>query len=117
MKIRIKGNTFRLRLLKTEVEQLVADGIVEEKTEFAGKTFVYAIKSDANAEKMTVDFDGTTMLLLVPTELATRLESTKKVGFQEKSGPVEILLEKDFVCIDRPEEDQKDNYPNPKMKC
>jgi hypothetical protein len=35
------------------------------------------------------------------------------VGFDDKNGPVQLLVEKDFTCLDNVEEDQSDNYPNP----
>ena len=44
MKLRIRGNSARLRLTKTEVKHLAEKGLVEEKTDFGnGQTLVYAI--------------------------------------------------------------------------
>ena len=43
MKIRIKGNSIRLRLTKTEVDNFAANGFVEEKTEFGNNYFLYIV--------------------------------------------------------------------------
>ncbi|QES88386.1 DUF7009 family protein [Rhizosphaericola mali] len=116
MKIRIKGNTLRLRLAQSEVEKLAKEGSVKEETAFFNKTLSYAVIS-ADVEKLETNFDGDQISIFIPKDKATALFETKKVGFEEHSGPVAILIEKDFVCIDNTSEDQSDNYPNPKMQC
>lgn len=40
-----------------------------------------------------------------------------KIGVDGQSGKVNLLIEKDFVCIDNTTEDQSDNYPNPSLNC
>jgi hypothetical protein len=39
MKLRIKGNTLRLRLLRSEVERLAAAGVVTEEIRFGPATY------------------------------------------------------------------------------
>lgn len=116
MKIRIKGNSVRFRLLKPEVEKLHSDGYLEERTGFSGKEFVYAIEVKI-CDKMSIDFSGSIILLTMPQRLIEDLYGSDKVGFEDESGPVKVILEKDFTCIDRVEEDQSDNYPNPAKTC
>jgi hypothetical protein len=53
----------------------------------------------------------------MPETMIAEWISTDRVGFDGQSGPVKILVEKDFVCIDNTLEDQSDNYPNPNIKC
>ncbi|MFT6938435.1 MAG: hypothetical protein ACJA1N_002742, partial [Saprospiraceae bacterium] len=45
MKIRIKGNSIRYRLTKTEVEVFSREGYYSEETTFNGNTLVYALKA------------------------------------------------------------------------
>lgn len=116
MKIRIKGNTLRYRITKSEVERLGSEGVLIEKVEFAGKTLIYAIET-TNDQKLSTDFVDDKIILFMPKAMVEELINTDRVGFENKSGPVSILIEKDFVCIDRSEEDQSDNYPNPAIKC
>lgn len=116
MKIRIKGNTLRLRLTQSEVEKLANEGSIKESTEFLHKTLSYSIIS-ADLEKLEANFDGEQISIFIPKDKAIALFETKKVGFEDHSGPVAILIEKDFACIDNTTEDQSDNYPNPKIHC
>ncbi|HNY40926.1 MAG TPA: hypothetical protein PKJ41_11040, partial [Bryobacteraceae bacterium] len=49
MKLRVKGNSLRLRLTRPEVVRLREDGLVEESADFgAGATFVYRVMSVAS---------------------------------------------------------------------
>lgn len=116
MKIRIKGNSLRYRLTQSEVAWLWSEGALEERTEFPGKTFVYAIAT-TNNEELSADFTGDRIVLNMSKEMINELYNTNKVGFEDRSGAVSLLVEKDFVCIDNTEEDQSDNYPNPSLTC
>jgi len=53
----------------------------------------------------------------MPKSYVEEWVNTDRVTFEETHNKILILLEKDFVCIDRPEEDQSDNYPNPNLVC
>ena len=118
MKIRIKGNSLRYRLTRSEVDRLSADGRLEERTEFAGRSLIYAIESASkDATNLSAEFTGDKIVLYLPKEMINELVNTERVGFEGSSGLVSLLIEKDFVCIDRVEEDQADNYPNPSITC
>jgi hypothetical protein len=112
MKIRIKGNSIRYRLTKSEVDKLYQTGILKEFTEFIGNTFTYVVETTAEPQ-MAATFTGNTITLLIPKKMADELYHTDRVGHEGKSGTVSLLIEKDFVCIDNTVEDQADNYPNP----
>jgi hypothetical protein len=118
MKIRIKGNTLRFRLTRSEVTTVARNGYLCEKTEFNGSTFYYAVKTLDDAKNLTADFNLDTITLYISTPEAQRWESTEQVGFEynmklENGSHLFLLLEKDFVCMDASTEDQSDNYPNP----
>jgi len=116
MKIRIKGNSLRYRLTKSEVEKLFTDGKLEERTQFTGKTLVYAIET-GKEERLSADFAGDKIVLRMSKMMMEDLYYTGRIGFDDRSGPVNLLIEKDFVCIDNTDEDQSDNYPNPSVEC
>jgi len=118
MKIRIKGNTLRYRLSKSDVTKLGTDGSLEERTEFSGKTLVYAIQlASEGATNLSADFIDDKIVLYMPKEMINELVNTERVGFDGSSGLVSLLIEKDFACIDHVEEDQSDNYPNSSISC
>lgn len=116
MKIRIKGNTLRYRLTKSEVEQLWSAGFLEERIEFLGKSLVYAIET-ANDGELSANFIGNKIFVNMPRAMIEDLNHTDTVGFSDASGSVSVLIEKDFVCLDKTDEDQSDNYPNPSLTC
>jgi hypothetical protein len=116
MKIRIKSNSLRYRLTKSEVTRLWIEGFLEEQTVFVDKTLVYAIVT-AREDKLSANFIADRIILNIPQRMIDELHNTNKAGFNDSTGPVSLLIEKDFVCIDNVEEDQTDNYPNPSVTC
>ena len=116
MKIRIKGNSLRYRLVKTDVTRLFNEGFLEEETQFLSKTFFYRLET-TDEKTITADFIENSIIVKIPRELVVEWQETDRVTFSDKSGVVSILLEKDFVCLDHTDEDQSDNYPNPNLTC
>ncbi len=118
MKLRIKGNSIRLRLSKPEVETLALEGVIKEQTDFANKSFVYCLKKDKGSE-LKASFHNNELVVLIPGEFAHDWPGDNSIGIDNKlvdgSLPeLYILIEKDFKCIDDTTEDQSDNYDNPK---
>ncbi|MFT3750681.1 MAG: hypothetical protein QM768_20385 [Agriterribacter sp.] len=116
MKIRIKGNSLRYRLTRPEVAKLGTDAYLEDTTAFTGGTFIYAIEATQN-DKLLAEFINNKITLKMPQRMIDELVNTDTVGFDDHSGTVSLLVEKDFVCIDNTTEDQRDNYPNPSLTC
>jgi len=112
MKIRIKTNSVRYRLNRTDVQQLASTGYLEDKVAFWQQTLVYAIQA-ADTEELSSSFKNNVITLYVPQTMIDELESTERVGFENNNGPVHLLVEKDFTCLENVAEDQGDNYPNP----
>lgn len=121
MKIRIKGNSVRFRLTKTEVDTLCKTGRFEEKTHFPNGVFTYALRAVTTTDQMAADISGSTIEIQISIALIKDWPSNNKVGFQHKvslenNEELWLLVEKDFVCLDDTVEDQADNYPNPKRR-
>jgi len=123
MKLRLHGNSIRLRLRQGEVRRLVERGLVEERTELPGSGFVYALRV-VDAAEISATVGPNRIEVTVPRGVAGRWGSSDEVGI-EGSQPapggkaLRILVEKDFECIDAPPgESQDDAYPNPRAgKC
>ena len=115
MKIRIKGDALRYRLTKSDIAAMNETGNLNEQTNFAGGTLVYAIET-TDSETMTARYLNNTITLLIPRQMLLELTNTDRVGFEDKNGAVHLLIEKDFTCLDNVDEDQSDNYPNPLAK-
>lgn len=120
MKIRIKGNSVRFRLARTEVETFCREGFYEETTTFASNTLTYTLKAKTGIDELEADFTNNRIIIYMPQrELATWANSTR-VGYDNSvdwndASALSLLVEKDFTCLDNTIEDQSDNYPNPKL--
>lgn len=117
MKIRIKGNSIRLRLSRPEVDTFGQAGYLEEKTEFGGSQLTYALKSN-KTEHMIADFKNGTVTLYIPEAFKDEWVNTERIGYEAEmpltdGKKLHLLLEKDFKCLDGNIKDQDENYDNP----
>lgn len=114
MKIRIRGNTLRYRLTKSEIKRLALEGSLEERSEFPFKTLLYSIEI-TDDDRLLADYVGNRIVLRMPKVMMDELSNSDKVGFADQNGPVSLLVEKDFTCLSEVDEDQSDNFPNPML--
>jgi hypothetical protein len=116
MKIRIKGNSIRLRLTRSEVELFGKEGRVTESTHFGNQILSYCLSQSSNKE-LEASFENETVTVSMPESWAQEWVQTERVGFEStmqlEQHSLYLLVEKDFVCLDQTTEDQSDNYPNP----
>jgi hypothetical protein len=122
MKLRIKGNSIRLRLLKSEVEKFGADGRISEQTLFGPTTLSYTLAMSPESEKINAEFGDGEIRIFVPEGAARAWVTNGQVGFEAEQPAgdevLAILIEKDFVCLDRPDDpDRHDAFPNPNATC
>lgn len=122
MKLRIKGNSLRFRLTKSEVEKLCASGYLEELISFGSNELTYSLKSSENVKEISAEFNGNKISVNIPASFIKdwdvndiiSFDSDKIISDKEK---LYILIEKDFQCIEKTTEDQSDNYENPNKTC
>ena len=122
MKLRIKGNSIRIRVSKTEVANFEKLGELNESTFFGNNYFHYCLKTTNVSETLFAVFQNNCITVHVPEVIAKEWTTTEMVGFNHKmpignESYLFLLVEKDFVCIDNTFEDQSDNYPNPNEVC
>jgi len=120
MKIRIKGNSVRFRLTKSEVEAFSEKGSCSETTEFASKTLTYTLVAKANVTELEADFKEDTITIYFPESEQSTWAKSNRVGYANTADwndtkELSLLVEKDFTCLDNTVEDQSDNYPNPRL--
>jgi hypothetical protein len=116
MKLRIKGNSLRLRLTQSEVSLLFSDGKVEESVEFGTgpSSLVYRVETIDNAQDVSASFENGRLNVFIPKRLAPEWAATEKVSIERADTVPSILIEKDFACLTpRPSEDESDMFPNP----
>jgi len=115
MKLRIQGNSLRLRLTQKEVAQVHDCGRVESSIEFApGCTLAYALEGSSHAASVAASFDGRSILIAVPKPLMTEWAEGDRVSIEgPPQASVQLLIEKDFQCLHKTDLRDPDAYPNP----
>lgn len=120
MKIRIRENSIRLRLTKTEVEEFCKVKSFSQNTHFGNATFTYRLQSKEENDGLSAIYLNNEIIVFIPLLDVEKWKNDAQVGFSNAfdiGNGKELLLkvEKDFVCLDETEEDQSDNYPNPRL--
>ncbi|MEP7317162.1 MAG: hypothetical protein ABI921_00420 [Panacibacter sp.] len=113
MKLRFEKNSIRFRVRKSDLEQLNHQGFVQESVQFPGATFMFQLRVSGNAEP-GAEFNDNSITANIPVGIATEWMNTDEVGIyhMQHTGDqtLEITIEKDFPCKDRPEEDRSDTF-------
>lgn len=126
MKLRVKDNSIRFRLLRTEVHTLAEEGKIASNTllsanDPAGR-LCYSIEHGSQYKMIAAELDGLSIRITAPTDDMVRwakdnsvigLYAEQKVYGDEM---LHITLEKDFACIDRSDADNADTFENPNAK-
>ncbi len=113
MKLRLQGNSLRLRLGRSEVARLRDIGSVEEAVSFkTGGCLTYRIQTGPDTEILRAEFAAGVVTIRVPSGMAQAWASSDEVGLYVHDGDLAIAIEKDFRCLTRAE-DQPDAFPRP----
>ncbi|MGH8494817.1 MAG: DUF7009 family protein [Gammaproteobacteria bacterium] len=119
MKLRIRGNSIRMRVTQSELAEIAADGEVRETVEFGDATLTYALVRDAFDSAPSASFRDNVITLRLPADTVRRWVETRQVSIRasqrlEHGGELQLLVEKDFACLEpRPGEDESDTFPHP----
>jgi hypothetical protein len=119
MKLRIKGDSIRLRVTQGELASFASTGAVEDRIRFGAQhALVYRLARDPRASSLSARFEGSTILVGVPEADARRWCESNEVTLaatQSREGAeLRIVVEKDFACLaPREGEDESDNFPHP----
>jgi hypothetical protein len=112
MKLRIEGNSIRLRVKKSDLETLKKHRIVRESVAFIkGFHFYYELKTDEKIKTIEASFSSGTIAVSIPLDMAHAWIDTEQVGVQNNSeNGLFVLVEKDFPCKTRSDEDKNDFF-------
>jgi hypothetical protein len=122
MKLRIRGDSIRLRLTRSEVQDLVLRGTVAETTHLpVGPAFGYQLRADALAPAATATFEAGVLGIAVPRSAAEAWAASEEVAIRADvpvaGGALSILVEKDFPCLTvREGEDDSDAFAHDRLK-
>jgi hypothetical protein len=121
MKLRIKGNSLRLRVTRSELDVLIRTGHIEETTWLGagdGSRLTYALELSDGSYGVTRRCAWPELAVLLPSGEASAWKNSDQVGIYAianlgSHGSLELIIEKDFACLDRSDEDNLDTFPNP----
>lgn len=112
MKLRLEGNSIRLRVRKSDLKTLTETGIVKEILIFPqGSSFPYQLLTDDFVDRVYAEASSEGIIVFVPLSIARDWIESDAVSIEQtlESG-LFILIEKDFPCKDRAEEDKNDTF-------
>ncbi|MEE4281987.1 MAG: hypothetical protein V2I41_08580 [Pseudomonadales bacterium] len=120
MKLRLRGDTLRLRLTRSEVDAVGAAQSVAETLHLPdGSALSYKlVTGPSNNIYMRRESDLAEIVVQVVAAQAHSWASSEQVGYSGETplqiGAVSVLIEKDFTCITpRAGEEESDTFPNP----
>ena len=119
MKIRVQGNSIRLRLSQTDVKEFGRHKVLTEVVRFPdGNEMKYEITQISQGE-ISANFYRGRITVAIPETDAEKWVGTDQVGMSrhvalDSGEKLEILIEKDYQCLHpRIGEDESDAFPNP----
>ena len=120
MKLRIKGNSLRLRITPSEMARLLEAGRIDETIHFAAHAdarLTYALEHRPDAPVLTVRHSPQEVAVVLSSAEVRRWASGTDVGIYGqtpvKSGPLEVAVEKDFACLDKSDAENGDTFTHP----
>lgn len=126
MKLRISGNSVRLRLLRSEMAALQAGTTLKEEVRLAPgphgtlRYTLAAAQPQEGAQNVPVQmsFQGGEIAVRLSDDRMNTWSKEDQVGVYERldfgaEEPLQLVLEKDFACNDGGDVDNSDTFENP----
>ena len=112
MKIRLFGDSIRLRLTQVEVGVLSQGGPLEAVIPFPGEALACSVQPSDGP--LDVHHAAGRITVLMPKHSTLAWAASDDVGLYSVSGGLRIAVEKDYTCIHKPDSpDNAGTYPNP----
>jgi hypothetical protein len=125
MKLRIKDNSLRLRVSRSDMILLMETGHIDSTIYFTGNAedrWTYAIEMHSDVASTAIRYRTNQITVLVSAADAKAWSGSDQVGIYASCQlggrqRLEILVEKDFACLDLSDAENEDTFPNPAMAC
>ena len=122
MKLRMEGNSIRLRLGRSDLAEFAGHGQIEEELSFpGGRRLVYGLEVSNASDRPSAALHeipiGVRLVVHLPESWVGGWADSDRVGFEsqiplEDGNRLTILVEKDLECRHRPKKEQ-DAFPHP----
>lgn len=120
MKLRIRNNSVRIRVTRSEVACLIEGKRVEQATLFSPlSSLISSIEASTGVAVPTATFDGRRVALSIPLWQIQQWAQSDQVSIEASqtigsNTTLQLLVEKDFECLHSRAEGDDDAYPNPR---
>lgn len=120
MKLRIRGDSLRLRVVRSELEALQRSGRTSDRIQFPDeRALTYSIEVAADAAAISAHFLQDEIVVRIPSSQASKWFDEREVGLEShieatNGASLRVLIEKDFPCLEvRPGEDDSEAFARP----
>jgi|ERR1700722_10123914 len=121
MKLRINDNSLRFRISQSELANLVDSGRTEKTIYFApdgDSQLTYALQCRPSSTHATLLYQPGKITVVLSTDEVKAWGGSEQVGIYATvdvypHGTLDILVEKDYACLDLSDADNHDTFPNP----
>ena len=122
MKLRIHTNSIRLRVTRTDLKRLIGTGRIAETVILgvaAEANLTYALEWAHMPQPITMVYRPREIAVVVSSEAAREwADQPRQVGIYGRvavaGGELELIVEKDFACLNGEAAENLDTFPNPK---
>jgi hypothetical protein len=122
MKIRIQGNSLRIRVGRSELAQFLYEGRIEDTVQFTQAPearLTYALEvSPIDITQTQVRYSPKEVAVILAPRQVVQWSMEAEVGIYTQvpigdGDSLEVIVEKDFACLDRRDDHNKDTFANP----
>ena len=121
MKLRIKGNSLRFRVTRSELAKLIDTGRIGETIFFSPDEYsslTYALELQPSSNSATLRYRQSEIVIVLSTQEVGGWADSDRVGIYATldlgaRGTLDLLVEKDFACLDLSDAENVDTFPNP----
>lgn len=117
MKLRCTHNSLRIRVRKSDLETLQKNKIVSESVQFAPQEkLLFSLQINEQVSKIEAHFQHNHIVVTLPVDVAQQWINSSQVGIEtqqpleQPEASLHLLIEKDFPCNDRENEDKSDTF-------
>lgn len=116
MKLRCTNNSIRIRIRRSEVDALMQKGHIMNAVAFAPDVqFSFSLRLGTDVDQLQAQWSDGRIDLIIPETLGQEWGQSNEVGLAARQ-PIgngqmlDLLVEKDFPCMTRPDEDKSDFF-------
>jgi hypothetical protein len=114
LKLRFDKNSLRLRIKKSDLEKLREQNFVLETVNFPNGAFSFQLLLSDQVKNITALINPFSIQVSVPSSIAIQWINNDVVGIyhtlQFDNHSLDIIIEKDFPCKDKSEEENRDTF-------